>query len=286
MKRITLTAVFIISSFLLANVAYAESQDDFLKDLEAGLAARWEVINNNPDSSDPDFRYEYLDAELEHIQKYDDAEFDNQKFTELAHTYLTGLNLQREAVRYYEDGTHIFDSLWDTGYMMRSYAVADLHDYYGLEISGENLTGFTDYIAGLDQDVTYTITPNTSAPETKHLLDLESIEIEPDEYDNQYTNLFIKIRNVSESDLTDISLNVNLLDENGDILRNEGYYSSGVVKAGQAINIESYFKSQDVAAIEFMHMTYTNENGDYITNTLDGFGEQNLEGASDPIVVK
>ena len=43
---------------------------------------------------------------------------------------------------------------------------------------------------------------------------------------------------------------------------------------------------KDVAAIEFMYMTYTNENGDYITNTLDGFGDNNLEGVSDPIVAK
>jgi len=64
------------------------------------------------------------------------------------------------------------------------------------------------------------------------------------------------------------------------------WYGSGLVKPGQAITIESYIELKDVAAIEFMYMTYTNENGDYITNTLDGFGENNLEGISDPIVAK
>ena len=286
MKKL-ITMFFCIAAILMARVTVlAESQDDFLRDLEAGLAARWEIIEEQGDTDSAENRYAYLDAELEHIQKYEDAEFDNQKFSELVHTYLTGLKLQREAVTYFDDGTHIFSSVWDSGLMMRSYAVVDLHDYYGLEISADNLAGFTDFIAGLDQNVTFNITSNTSEPETEHLLDLESLEIEPDEYSDTYDNLRIKVRNVSDNGLTDIGLYMHLLDENGDILRSESYYGSGLVKPGQAITIESYIELKDVAAIEFMYMTYTNENGDYITNTLDVFGENNLEGISDPIVAK
>lgn len=276
MKKLFSAAFFVVSSLIFSCSCFAGTAEEFLKDMEAGQAARWALTDNASEEelSDMSFRYAYLDAELEYISKYADTEFDNEKFDELAHLYVSGVNLQREAVGFYDDYPYVFESEWTSGYMMRSYANVGLHDYYGLAIPEDKLTECRNYIASIGVEQTVSITEYGRALETEHLLDPESVEITP--FNDEFDKLTVKVRNISETDMRDMHLTVNLLDAGGDILQNLLLYNTGILSSGQGVTVNATYQKNCVNAIEFMTVSYTKEDGTYVDNTLDGFGKMNV----------
>lgn len=280
MKRFYMTAVCVCASFLFSSVCFAESREEFLNDMTAGQTARWEITDNATEDqlADMSFRYVYLDAELEYIGKYKDAEFDNEKFGELARLYVSGVSLQREAVGFYEDYPYVFENEWSTGYMMRAYATVDLHDYYGLSIADDKLEECRNYIAGIGAEQAVTLTEYGRTLETEHLLDLEDVSVSP--FNQDYDSLKIKVRSTAEIDVRDMSLNVNLLDGNGDIIQNLYFRNNGILSSGQGVTLTGTFLKEGADAIEFMSMSYTKEDGTYVDNTLDGFGKISLSALS------
>ena len=272
MKRFFATGFICIIMLVFPLSVFAESQEDFLTDLANGLKARWAISDGATDEEllDMDFRASYLNAEQEYIAKYKNASFDNEKFNQLAQLYMKGVTLQKEAIDYYADFPIVFNNAWTTGYMMRAYAIKDLHDYYGLEVADTNFQEFQDYIAGIEQPQTVTITEYGRTTEEEHLLDLENISMYP--FTDEYTKLEVKVRNVSEKKMQDMSLKFNILDGNGDILSNYSAYNNGSLNAGQAATVSCTFPKADADTIEFMGISYTKETGEYVDNTVEGFG--------------
>lgn len=278
MKRflaIWFTCVFIIAILPLA--VFAESQEDFLADLANGLKARWAISDGATDKDllNMDFRASYLNVEQEYIAKYKDASFENDKFNQLVRLYMQGVTLQEEAVSYYADFPIVYNYAWTTGYMMRAYAIKDLHDYFGLEVADANLQEFQDYLTGIEQPQTVTITEYGRATEEKHLLDLENISIYP--FNDEYTKIEVKVRNVSDAKMKDMSLKFNILDGNGDILSNYSAFNNGLLNAGQAATVSCTFPTADAVTVEFMDISYTKETGEYVDNTVEEFDSINLK---------
>ena len=255
---------------------YADMQEEFLKDMAAGQAARWEITENASEEelSDMGFRYVYLDAELEYLEKYNGVEFDNEKFNELAHLYTSGVKLQREAVGFYTDYPYVFESEWESGYMMRGYSVVGLHDYYGLEVPEDKLEECRNYIDGIGAEQTVTLTEYGRTLEMEHLLDLEETSISP--FNDENDLLELKVRNVSETEMRDMHLTINLLDAGGDILKNLSLYNNGTLKAGQGVTVSTTYPKAGAESIEFMTVSYTKEDGTYVDNTLEGFEKINI----------
>ena len=277
MKRIFTIGFVCIIIMVYPLLAFAESQEDFLTDLANGLKARWEISDGATDEElwDMGLRASYIEAELEYIAKYKDASFDNEKFSQLAQLYLQGVTLQEKAIAYYNDYPIVFNNVWSTGYMMRAYAIVGLHDYYGLDIREDSLQEFKDYIVGIEQPKTATITEYGRATEEEHVLDLESISMYP--FSDEYTKIEVKVRNVSDKKIQDMSLKFNVLDDNGDILSNTSAYNDGILNAGQATTVSCTFQTENATTVEFMGISYTKETGEYVDNTVEGFDSVSID---------
>lgn len=168
----------LISGLILTNCifsvpmsVYADTQENFIKDLQEGISARWEYnedVDETTLSQDEyvENRRTMVNKEYEKLQKYKEQTFDNEKFNILAHAYIDALECQINALDYYTEATNIHNQLWDAGYNVRSILIPDFIDSYGLQLDGENVQEFRDQKELLNSPYTVEITESVNTDNT------------------------------------------------------------------------------------------------------------------------
>ena len=103
MRKTILKKMAIITSAVslcMLPVVYVRAddvQDNFLKDMADGLIARW-IYDSDEDamsnSEVMEYRTQLVNEEYDRISKYAEEEFENEKFSLMAHAYIEAIKMQ------------------------------------------------------------------------------------------------------------------------------------------------------------------------------------------------
>ena len=124
-----------------------DAQDSFLKDMAEGLTARWAYDSDEDAMSNSEimeYRTQLVNEEYDRISKYEKEDFENEKFSLMAHAYIEAIEIQLDAVKYYTELPDIYNSEWSAGYNMRAILIPDFVDHYGLDVQEEEIASFRE----------------------------------------------------------------------------------------------------------------------------------------------
>ena len=122
MKKIfAIIVAFMFTMVFLSGCGEKISTDEaFIKDLEAGLEARWDIVDgDNDDNESKEYWESLFNAELVKIEKYKDEDFDDKELGQLAKEYIAAIEGGKEALEKHDPGTN-YDRFWN-----------DYSPYYG-----------------------------------------------------------------------------------------------------------------------------------------------------------
>ena len=101
MKKLFIVCMVLVFSMLvLLGCGEKLSTDEaFIKDLESGLEARWDIADgDNDDDESKEYWESLFDAELNKISKYEDKEFEDKTLGKLAKEYIEAIEGGKKAL--------------------------------------------------------------------------------------------------------------------------------------------------------------------------------------------
>lgn len=115
----------------------------FLASMTAGLNARWATSDATDTTTLPTQEYiEYMsgfvEIELNALDGFRTAEFEDPRLGELAVGYISALDRQLDALTYYGTDTETYNQLWDEGYYARCKGIYYIHQAYGLAVDNKD----------------------------------------------------------------------------------------------------------------------------------------------------
>ncbi len=141
MKKITAFVLLIVMLFSLCGCGNSSKNDaDFLKNMTAGLQARWRIANKGKIFTDAAKYREYIaalvDKEIDKIGDLSRYTFEDENLKALAERYIDALNMQKEGNRYYGIDNAEYQRLYeDCGNNERAKVIYSLVNDYGLRVS-------------------------------------------------------------------------------------------------------------------------------------------------------
>ncbi len=174
-----ISSILIIFLFFLAAcgttpVAKADTgeyadQDAFLKAMAKGIQTRLSNVDDAKHANDTDeqraaYYSRLVKYELDQIEKYDDAIFEDSKFDVLAHHYIHACQMQATATENVRNAT-LYNALWDGGSTARRGIIVTMYEQYDLPID----SGMVDNYRGNASTFNPTFgSTNNSTPQTSN----------------------------------------------------------------------------------------------------------------------
>ena len=122
---------------------------DFMKDLAAGLEARWSVEEPEQYTEGDDVSKEYytemVNAEYEKVTPYLDKKFKDSTLQQKAINYINMIKQQKEALKYMQVKFDKYEKLWYEAYDERTKLIVDFVDNYGLTVSDKYKSTLDDF---------------------------------------------------------------------------------------------------------------------------------------------
>lgn len=121
---------------------------DFMKDLAAGLEARWSIEEpeyTEGDDTHKDYYTKLVDAEYDKVSPYLDKKFKDSTLQQKAINYINMIKQQKEALKYLQVNYDKYDKLWGEAYDERSKLIVDFIDNYGLTVSDKYKSTLDDF---------------------------------------------------------------------------------------------------------------------------------------------
>lgn len=116
------------------------SDEDFIKSLAKGLEARWDIglKQSNEGKEKPTVQgyKECIQAELDQVEQYQDAAFEDNILKEKAQAYINMLNESMDNVEYAVSETEY--QKWADIFNQRTLMIKDFVDNYGLTVDSEH----------------------------------------------------------------------------------------------------------------------------------------------------
>ena len=113
------------------------SQEQFLKEMAAGINERDDYIRQYEDTVSDDQEKQYLhklvQIELDHIEQFENEEFENASFNQLAHHYIEACKLQQFSLEYM-DKEEVGGTLWGGSRDVRVAIITELYREYNLPL--------------------------------------------------------------------------------------------------------------------------------------------------------
>lgn len=231
-----LLLIAIISFGMLASCSSTSSDEphysdqDFIKSVSKGLEARWKLQDGQQDSSATESMREAIQTELDAVQEYKTATFEDSVLQEKALKYINILNDCLENVEYF-NASQGYEK-WQDVYNQRTIILKDFADNYGLTVSDKYKTNLDELVAN-----------GKAAGEEANKKDamqkiVDKIEFELKEDDGYGWRTYeAVIDNTSDYDIESISIDVSLLDKDGVIVET-AYVSADNVSKGQKAKVE------------------------------------------------
>lgn len=172
MKKITLLIPMIILLVLsgcganspTSSAASATGDPEaFLKDMADSITKRISMSTQDTTLMSDDDQIEFygklVKIELDRIEKYENIQFQDGKFNELAHHYIQACQMQRNALVYYKN-TELYNALWVGGGTVRGGIIITFYEMYDLPISSDEVSL---YRSGENYSVTFSNDSDTDA---------------------------------------------------------------------------------------------------------------------------
>lgn len=105
-----------------------EERSSYIDDVESGKI----VLGIN------EYSKEAVQKEKNILDKYENSEFNNPELGKLAKDYISGLNKQTEALKYFSSDYNKYDKLWSEGNDIRSTTLTTLVNKFGLELNDKH----------------------------------------------------------------------------------------------------------------------------------------------------
>lgn len=263
-KVVAIVAVVMIAAMSMFGCAQQTENNEpeymdeaFLSDLGKGLEARWDLNEQyekeNPDGLDTsESMKSYVQAELDAVGGYANAQFEDSRLREYAVSYINILNDCLEAADSYNPNN--IDSLtkWSSLYDERTMLLQEIFENYEVTISEEHQSNLNDVLSnGKAAQKTEEVKTSLQA-----IADSAQFAFEPDEFGNVY-NGTATVTNNTGMDFATVTFDVQMYDENG--VRTEStvaavnnwgngetvvltaYLSSGVVPASVKV-VPNYYE--------------------------------------------
>ena len=230
-----------------------DAQDSFLKDMAEGLTARWAYDSDEDAMSNGEimeYRTQLVNEEYDRISKYEKEDFENEKFSLMAHAYIEAIEIQLDAVKYYTELPDIYNSEWSAGYNMRAILIPDFVDHYGLDVQEEEIASFredrgttisTDVVTSeeIDKDTTE---ENNSEIELYNDQGIKVVITGMKEPDYTSTDFYIKVENLNHHNIVVSSDNYQMV-VNGRMIYSPLYAE---VQSGKTANTTMSFWKKDL----------------------------------------
>lgn len=187
-----------------------EMQDNFIKDVAEGLEERWSYNEDEGAMSKSEYieyRTKLVNAEYSRISKYTDTEFESEKFGLMASAYIDAIEMQLDALNYYEELEDVYNVIWSGGYSARAILIVDFVDHYGLDVPVEEVNTFREAL-GLSTIPTTTTAVSNIESESQTEIELfnnEGIRVlltGMDEPTLTKTKFHLKVENLNHHDIT------------------------------------------------------------------------------------
>lgn len=242
------------SGSAVEEVSYCD--EDFIKDMGKGLDARWDL--NESDESKEGYKdiavnseeskkmmLNYINEELNYIEKYTDGKFKDTNLQEKAIKYINLLKQHKDLCDYitvdYDKYSNEFQPIYDE----RSKIIKDLSDNYGLTVSDKHQDTLNEFKTNsklVEED-------ESKQAAVTAMLDTINISTTDDGYGNYTCEGYIE--NNTGYDFDNLSLQFNLYDSDGILVDNQGDYLQNF-KNGTKAKIEFYplhdFETYEVTA--------------------------------------
>lgn len=258
-KIISVALAIVILSAFVSSFAFADdTQDAYLADLALSVTERFNDNVSNPDTASG--RLTMVENELAHLAKYKDMEFSNKKFGELANMYIEGCEIQKQALKYYDSYYDGYAQVWSAGYYLRAHAIVALYDYYGVDVSNEVIANF--------RPASSSSAPAQSTQSSSPLISIEAGEYEGISYGHAHFSFVAK--NISNKAINTVTLFIDLIDKDGNIISNTYPQKSSRIAPGQSITFTGlYSENYDVASIRVGKYSCYDDDNEYTSEYLD-----------------
>lgn len=235
-KSIVVLVLAAILSFGMFTSCSSSSSDephyadqDFIKSVSKGLEDRWALQDSQKDETSVDSMREAVQTELDAVEEYKTATFEDSVLQEKALNYINVLHECLDNVEYFASDDQY--EKWEAVYDQRTILIKDFVDNYGLTVSEKYKSNLEELVAngktvGAKNEQTEAI---------KKIVDDLDFEVEKEEYGwKTYSAVF---ENTTDYEIVDLSLDVNLLDSDGVIVDTQ-YVSAENVAKGQKARLE------------------------------------------------
>lgn len=252
-KILGLFMIIMLSVSVVACSSGGDSKDEskgkdkqFIEDLGKGLKKRWDLASKEEAGTlnlEQNQAYEkFVEAEMDAVSKYKDAEFDSPELGKLAKDYIKALEDSKEAIKYYSNDPLKFSELWEKPYNERSTILLTLVDKFGLKVDEKEFKVLKDNAQVVNEE-------NDSKEKIDAMVKGIKFEKVKDEYD--WKTYQATVENTGDLDLQDFYLDINLIDKDGVIIETQTSTSvNGTWKKGQKVRLE-FNTDKDFEKIEW-----------------------------------
>lgn len=200
----------LVASFLAAcgsgGVASKGADDKFIKAEAKGLQARWDISDQQEKEGKETTGNDFIacvDAELNEVAAFKDAEFEDETLGKLAKEYIEILEKSKElAENYYDKNIMTFDSEYTPINQRRSQIIKTFNDDYNLPIDDDHQDTLKTFLA--DAELTTAV---------QDIISSTSFELEEDDYG--WKKYQAVVENTTDKTFEYFNFNVSLVDQDG-----------------------------------------------------------------------
>lgn len=225
------------------------ADEDFMKDLAAGLEKRWSIEEPEQYTEGDDTHKEYytklVDAEYDKVTPYLDKKFKDSTLQQKAISYINMIKQQKEALKYLQVDYDKYNKLWEEAYNERSKLIVDFVKNYGLTVSDEYKSDLDNFEVNA-QEVEEKETKDNQVNEIMNHMNFKKNK--SNSYDWKEYNTTVE--NTSDIDFESFMVNVNLLDKEGVIVESTTVYVNNWKKGTKTKFTFSTDKEFDKISVE------------------------------------
>ena len=223
--------------------------NQFIRSLEKGLTARWDVTDQCEKGDDVLTKSDYenfIDAELDQISKFEDEKFEDEELGKLAKEYISITNNSLEILKDFQNDSK-FESEWEKLKNDRTECLAKINKKKPLEFSSER---DQEYFDGL-------ISQGEVVAGVREIQKNVNFKVKDDEDDDETYHTYVAtVENTTDTEFDSFDLDIKLVDKNGKTLETT-YASASNWKPGEKAEFEflsdKKFDKIEIAECEYYY---------------------------------
>lgn len=249
MKKIW--SVFLVAAILAGCQQDNRTTDEkFIDALKKGLSDRWEPADLDKDAEETTETFEsYVNAELNQIKQYKDADFEDPDLQTAADAYIASLEHTLEITPTLDKDSNKFYELYSPVYSERGEALLQINEISPLEMANQEDQKELEELLD-DAEITKAATDLASQ------IDFKVVKEDSDEDMGWYSaDLEAKVKNDTRYTFDYFNVTANIIDADGTVIT-QGYTSVNAWKPDQTQTFKLYsdkkFNNVELAKVDYM----------------------------------